>query len=118
MINNLRKKLVSGFIVIYSLLVMASSTPRFGEISNVPVILYFMFLPGLAMTMLFKESYSLLERFSFSVILSLGAVLTLLAIRQVIYPSNFPLPFEVIIPLITILIISYYYFVRPHQVRI
>jgi hypothetical protein len=121
LISDLRKKLVSGFIVLFSLLVISSSTPRFGNISNILVILYFMFLPGLAMTLLLKESYNLVERLSFSVILSLGSVLTLLAVRQMIagIDISFPLPYEVIIPVITILITSYYYFfVRPYQVKV
>ena len=68
---------------------MASSTPRFVDISNVPVILYFLFLPGFAITLLMRESYNLLERLSFSVILSLGAVLTLWAVETNDLPVEF-----------------------------
>lgn len=118
MTSSLLKKLLSAFIVLYSIGVIASSTPTFGDISNVLVIVYFMFLPGLAMTLLFKEGYGILERLSFSVILSLGAVLTLLAIRDMLTPSNFPLPFNVIIPLFTIIVTSYYYFAQPQRVAI
>ena len=102
--------------MLYSLVVMADSTPRFGDISNVPVILYFLFVPGFAITLLFRESYNLLERLSFSVILSLGAVLTLLAVRQMVYPSKFPLPFDVLIPVVTILATTYYYFAHSRLI--
>lgn len=112
------KKLLSGFIVLYSIVVIASSTPTFGDISNVPVIVYFMFLPGLAMTLLFNEGYGILEKLSFSVLLSLGAVLTLLAIRNMLAPLSFPLPFDVTIPLFTIIVTSYYYFTRSRKAGI
>ena len=117
MTKNLGKKVLSGLIVLYSVAVMAGSTPTFGDISNIPVIIYFMFLPGLAFSLLLRETYGILERLSISVIFSLGAVLTLLAVKEMVYPTNFPLPYEVIIPVITILATSYYYFSRSLVAR-
>jgi len=110
----LKKKLIAGFIVLYSLVVIASSTPRFGDISNVPVILYFIFLPGFSITLLLKEDYSLIGKGAYSIILSLAAVLTLLTIQQ--FAS--PLPFQIIIPSITIVITTCYYFFRTNDIKL
>ena len=114
---NLRRRIVTAVIILYSVFVLSSATPRFANVSNIPVILYFLLVPGFAMTLLIREEYTLLERIAFAILLSLGPVLTLLATREMFYPANFPLPYDVIIPIFTIVLTVYYYFARASGVR-
>lgn len=104
-----QRSLTAGIIFIYSLLMIATVIPSFQAISNFFVILYFLFIPGFSITLLFGDGYGLFDKLILSVILSLTIVLFLLAIRQ-LNSQDIALPYNVIIPIITILVTTYYYF--------
>ena len=102
-------KIRTGLVVLYSLVIIASSTPAYGDISNVIVVFYFLLIPGYVVTLYLKEDYALLQRLSYSVLFGLALVLTIFAIRN--ETSNaFPLPFDVVIPASTILLVLLNYY--------
>ena len=90
-------------IVLYSVVVIASSTPRFGNISNLVVIVYYLLVPGYVISFYFGENHSPIERVALSVILGLTLYLVVFSFRQIIVGAY--LPFDVIIPSISILLV-------------
>lgn len=100
--------------VLYSLAIIASSLPRFANISNTVVVVYYLFVPGYTVTVLFKEKYNLIFRLGYSILYGLAFVLCIFAFRQ-IFPGV-PLSFAVIIPSITIAVSLFHFVSTRHTV--
>ena len=101
-------------IIGVSVLVLLSLSPLLGDVSNYLIIVYFIFVPGYALTPLLAEEYDVLSRLLYSVLVGLVLLLTLLALQGdalLLIPTHFALT----IPLITIAVESYvYYSKRQH----
>ena len=113
MSNNIALKIETTVVLMFSIVVMASITPTFGDISNVLVVVYYLFVPGYVMAGLLGENYGPIQRILFSLPFGLAMVLSLFAIRQM-NTSALRLPYAVIIPALTLLLLAYRYFhARP-----
>jgi hypothetical protein len=108
--SKLTQKLELGISVLYSLLIMASAAPAFSDISNVPVVVYYLFVPGYNAVSLSGERYNPIFKMGYSIFLGLVFVLTVFSLRQ-IYTTTL-LPFNIIIPTLTIFMAVYHY-TRP-----
>ena len=115
--HSLTLRIQTAVAILYSLGIIASSTPAFGNISNVVVVLYYLFVPGYVVTLYLGEDYALFQRFAFSIVLGFTFVLTIAAIRNATSDA-FPLPFNVIIPVGTIIFVALDYFRSKSQVAI
>lgn len=96
-------------IFIYSLVVMGSTIPFFADISNVPVVLYYLFVPGYCLTWFLKESYPVVQRALFSGLVSITVVLALFSMRQTVF-LGVHLPYDLLIPVFTLVILLFHYY--------
>ena len=107
--ESLLLRIRTGIVVLYSLAIIASSTPTFGAISNTIVIVYFLFVPGYVLTLYFNEDYAIVQRLFYGVILGMTLVFVIFAVRDETLDA-FPLPFDVIIPAGTVFLILLNYY--------
>jgi 1,4-dihydroxy-2-naphthoate octaprenyltransferase len=104
--------------ILYSIGIIASATPSFGDIPNAVVVFYYLIIPGFVITYYFNEDYALLQRIAYSIALGLTLVLIIFSIRQVTSDS-FPLPYDIIIPVVTIMLTLFsFYRLRPKVVTL
>ena len=112
MTANLKLKIETAFVMLFSLAVVASITPTFSGISNFAIVIYYMFVPGYTIAGLLGENYGFIQRFLFSIFFGIALVLGIFSIRQ-IGNTSLHLPYAGIIPVITIIVAGYqYYHVR------
>src|SRR5580692_6734865 len=78
------RRLEFAIVLLYSLVVMGSAIPFFADISNVPVILYYLFVHGYCVTELFGEDYAIVQRVLFSGLISITLVLSVYSLRQTV----------------------------------
>lgn len=96
-------------ILVYSLVVMGSAIPFFADISNLPVVIYYLFVPGYCLTSFFKESYPLVQRALFSALISITVLLTFFSLRQSVL-LNVHLPYDLALPIFTVVVLLFQYF--------
>lgn len=96
-------------ILVYSLVVMGSAIPFFADISNVPVVLYYLFVPGYCITRLFHEDYPIVQRLLFSGLISITLVLAIFSLRQTVL-LGVHLPYDLVIPVFTLVILLFSYY--------
>ena len=96
-------------ILAYSLVVMGSATPFFADISNVPVVLYYLFVPGYCLTRFFNEDYPIVQRLLFSALVSITLVLAVFSLRQTLL-LGVHLPFDLAIPVFTLILLLFSYY--------
>lgn len=103
------EKIQLAVIVLYSLGIIASILPYFADLPNEPVILYYLFFPGYTVVLLFAEKSTVLTKLMFSLFVGMALILSLSSIRQLV-AGGVPVPFNVIVPVLTILfaIVDYY----------
>jgi hypothetical protein len=99
------------FILIfaYSLVVMSYAIPFFADISNVPVILYYLFVPAYCLTRFFNEGYPIVQRLLFSSLISITFVLAVFSLRQTVL-VGVHLPFDLTIPVFALIILLFSYY--------
>jgi hypothetical protein len=88
---------------------MGSATPFFADISNVPVVLYYLFVPGYCLTRFFNEDYPVVQRLLFSGLVSITLVLAIASLRQTVL-AGVHLPFDLTIPVFTLVILLFSYY--------
>ena len=91
--------------IVYSLAVIASSTPRFSNFPVAIVALYYLFVPGYVIMQYVNEDYAIIQKIALSVILGLTLILVVFSAQQVIGSAS-SLPFYFIIPIVTILLVT------------
>ncbi len=96
-------------ILVYSLVVMGSAIPYFADISNVPVVLYYLFVPGYCLTRFFNEGYPIVQRVLLSGLLSITLVLALFSMRQTVL-VGVHLPYDLMVPVFTLVVLLYNYY--------
>ena len=70
----------------------------FADISNVPVVLYYLFVPGYCLTQLFhNEGYPIVQRLPLSALVSITFVLAVFSLRQTVL-LGVHLPYDLTIP--------------------
>jgi hypothetical protein len=98
----------TAIVLLYSLGIIATATPTFGDVPNIVVLVYYLFVPGYVVVLYFNEDYAILQKLLFSVLIGLAIVLVIFSLRQTTGDS-FPLPYDVIIPVVTIVLILFNY---------
>ena len=98
----------TAIAVLYSLIVVASSTPRFSDVPIVLIALYYIFVPGYVLLQYINEDYALIQRVAFSAIIGLALILLIFSLQQVL--GLLSLPFDIVIPLLTILLVCLNYY--------
>jgi predicted membrane protein len=108
--QTLLRRIEFMIIVVYSLVVMGSAIPFFADISNVPVIFYYLFVPGYCVTRFFNEGYPMVQRALFSALISITVILAVFSMRQTIL-VGVRLPYDLLVPVfaLVILLFSYYH---------
>lgn len=97
-------------VIVFSILVMLSKSPAFETFSNVLILIYFLFVPGYAITLVLPEEYDVLSRFFYSALIGLILVVSLSSLWQAVFhvPANLTL----FVPIITILVQGYVFYKR------
>lgn len=94
----------TAIVVLYSLGVIATITPKFSNFPSVVVIFYYLFVPGYVVILYLGEDYAVLQKIAYSILFGFMIVLSVYSFGQVTN-GGLPLPFNVIIPSITIILI-------------
>jgi hypothetical protein len=103
------RRIEFAVILLYSLVVIVSVTPFFADISNIPVIVYYLFVPGYCVTELFGEDYPIVQRLLFSSLVSITLVLSLFSLRQTVL-VGIHLPYDLLMPVLTLIILLFNYY--------
>lgn len=103
-------KIRTGVVVLYSIAIIASIIPAFvGDVSNSIRLVYYLLVPGYVLTLYLGEDYAFLERVLLSFALSLVVVMFIFSYNQI---STTILPFALIIPVVSIVLIVMDYYRR------
>lgn len=102
------EQLRDAFVVLYSLLVVATILPGFDLFPNALVLPYFLFIPGYFVTIVFHDTTTLIEWLFYTFAWSIAIFVSVYAIRTVV-PGGF-FPPTVIVPAVTILLMVYVHF--------
>lgn len=103
------RKIEFAIVLLYSLAVMGSAIPFFADISNVPVILYYLLVPGYCVTGLFGEHYAVVPRILFSGLISIALVLSIYSLRQTVL-VGIHLPYDLLVPVLTLIVLLFNYY--------
>jgi hypothetical protein len=103
------RRIEFAVVLLYSLAVMASAVPFFADISNIPVILYYLFVPGYCVTKLFGEDYPIVQRLLFSSLISVTLVLSVFSLRQTVL-VGIHLPYDLLMPVLALIILLFTYY--------
>jgi hypothetical protein len=103
------RRIEFAIVLLYSLAVMASAVPFFADISNIPVVLYYLFVPGYCITELFGEDYPIVQRLLFSSLISVTVVLSLFSLRTTVL-VGIHLPYDLLVPVLTLIILLFNYY--------
>ena len=107
--SSIGKRVEFMVILLYSLAVMGSATPFFSDISNVPVVIYYLFVPGYCLSWFFREDYAMIQRVLFSGLLSITLVLAFFSLRQTVL-VGVHLPYDLSIPVFTLIVLLLHQF--------
>jgi hypothetical protein len=103
-------KIRTGIIILYSIAIIASVVPAFvGDISNSIRFVYYLLVPGYVITLYLGEDYAVVEHVLLSFAWSLVVVMFIYSFNQI---SAFALPFALIIPIVSIVLIIVDYYRR------
>ena len=80
--------------------------PGVNSISNLVVVLYYIVVPGYSITLLFGQEGTAADHLLFSFAWSTALLASVVSIRD-IFPSYDSIPVNVVIPLLTIVFLSY-----------
>ncbi|MGH9918520.1 MAG: hypothetical protein ACRD6W_06605 [Nitrososphaerales archaeon] len=105
------RKLEFALVLLYSLAVMGSAIPFFADISNIPVILYYLFVPGYCLTGLFGENYPIVQRALFSGLTSITLLLSFFSLRQTVF-VGIRLPYDLLMPVLALILLLFGYYHR------
>lgn len=94
-------------MVLYSVVVMATIIPGFPHIPTPILILYYFVVPGYFVTLLLRETSTILDRVFYTIAWSLAIVATVYAIEQIAYPD---LPTNLAVPAFTVVLLAYDHF--------
>jgi hypothetical protein len=106
------EQLRNAVALLYSLIVMASIVPGFALVPHLLLLPYFLFVPGYFVTLLLRNTGSLLEKLFYAVAWSIAILLSAYSVETIL-PDNTLLPIQLVLPLLTILLLAYDYFRRP-----
>lgn len=105
--HSLRQVRTAG-IFFYSLLVIATIIPGVESISNLLIVPYYLIIPGYCITLLFRQERTAVDYLLFSVAWSVALLASVVAMKK-IFPSYYSIPINIIIPLLTVVFLSYDY---------
>ena len=103
------EQLLTFIALLLSIFVISSLAPSIGKYApNLLLLLYYLLVPGYCVTLVIGEKYDFLQRFLFSIFVSISISLSLLAVNHI--GGTFVIPLQVSLPVISIGIIMYSYF--------
>lgn len=105
-------KIRTGGVIIYSIIILASATPSFSDISNSLRIVYYLLVPGYVLTLYLNEDYSVIERLALSFMLGLMAVLVIYSFNNNEQITATALAYDLIIPAVSIILVVVDYYRR------
>lgn len=77
--------------------------------------MYYLFVPGYCLTRFFNEEYPIVQRVLFSALISITVVLALFSLRQTVL-VGIHLPYDLLIPVFTLIVLLYSYYHPKRQV--
>lgn len=104
---SLRQVRTAG-IFFYSLLVIATAFPGVESISNLFVVPYYLIVPGYCITLLFPQEGTAIDYLLFSFAWSVALLASVVAMKG-IFTSYYSVPINIVIPLLTVVFLSYDY---------
>ncbi|MDA4113032.1 MAG: hypothetical protein OK474_03200 [Thaumarchaeota archaeon] len=106
------KQLRNAIVLLYSFAVIATIIPGFTFVSNIVTLPYFLVVPGYFVTLLLRNTGSLLERLFYTIAWSVAIVLSAYSVETIL-PGNQLLPIPLVIPILTIVLLAYDRFRKP-----
>jgi hypothetical protein len=106
------EQLRNAVALVYSLIVMASTVPGFALVPHLLLLPYFLFVPGYYVTLLIRNTDSLLEMLFYAVAWSVAILLSAYSVETIL-PGSPLLPIQLVVPALTILLLAYDYFRKP-----
>jgi hypothetical protein len=94
-------------VVLYSIGVMTTVIPGISPVPNVAVLFYYFLIPGYFVTLLLRETGTILERLFYSIAWSLAVLVSVYSLRTLGYQA---LPMNLAIPVFTLVVLAYDYF--------
>jgi len=101
-------RIVDVIAILYSIVVVAFSTPRFTGIPVVITAIYYLFVPGFVFLQYLNEDYAIIQKIAFSIVLGLALILVVFSLQQIAGPSFFP--FDIVVPVLTIFLVVFNYY--------
>jgi hypothetical protein len=92
-------------VVIYSVGIMATVIPGFAHVPNLIVILYFFLVPGYFVTLLLRETGTILERVFYSIAWSLVILVSVLSLES-LEPQYQFIRTDLAVPVLTIVLLA------------
>jgi hypothetical protein len=99
-----------AFVVVYSLVVVATIIPGFGNISNAIVIPYYALIPGYYATLLLRNTGTITETFLYSLAWSLAIVASVYSFTTL--PGLQYIQVSIVVPVLTIVLLIFVHFRR------
>jgi hypothetical protein len=99
----------NAVVVLYSGVVMATLIPGVSLVPNLAVLFYYFLIPGYFVTLLLRETSTILERLFYSIVWSLAIFASVYSIRSLGYQA---LPTNLTIPALTVVLLAYDHFHR------
>jgi len=109
-----RDQLRNAIALVYSFAVMATIIPGFHLVPHLLIFPYFLVVPGYFITLLLRNTGSLLERLFYTITWSVALFLSVYSIESIL-PGNQLLPIELVIPGLTILLLAFDSLRRPKR---
>lgn len=94
-------QLVGGVVILYSLMVAASTIPDLHSIPNTVNMVYYLFVPGLALTLLIRSSKTILDLLFYSIVWSFGILAFVYALESISLDPR-TLPISLVVPVLTL----------------
>jgi len=94
-------------VVLFSITIMATIIPGCAHIPSPIVIFYYFLVPGYFVTLLIRQTGTVLEKLFYSIAWSLVIVASLVSVESIGYAD---LPTSVIIPAFTVVVMAYDHF--------
>ncbi|MGD0636650.1 MAG: hypothetical protein ABSA72_01240 [Nitrososphaerales archaeon] len=106
------EQLRDAIVVVYSAIVIATFIPGFASVSNLLILPYFIIVPGYLVTLILRNTGTLLETIFYTIAWSTAILLSVYSI-QTIVPGSGALPITLVVPALTIVLLAYIHFHKP-----
>jgi hypothetical protein len=108
------EQLRNAIVVVYSVIVIATIIPGFATVSNLIILPYFILVPGYFVTLILRNTGTLLETFFYTIAWSTAILLSVYSLETII-PGSQSLPIKLVVPALTIFLLAYDHFHKPSR---